>query len=129
MANEDYDAQHDTRPPSAATSELTLPQERSVLLGETPEETATPKIAIDHRAKKALEAFVIDQPAHTDDQALPVLAADSLHCFRIAMFEMTGIDAVRNNVTAISKCFQYGRAFEIVRRSCNDGRAAAQDGV
>jgi molybdopterin-dependent oxidoreductase alpha subunit len=59
MASEDYDAQHDTRPPSAAASELTLRPQRSDLLGETPEETATPKIAIDHRTKKAagLEAI------------------------------------------------------------------------
>jgi len=55
MPDKHYDAQRDTRPPSAAPSELATrrEQDESLLLGETPEEAAPPEVAVDHRSKKA----------------------------------------------------------------------------
>src|SRR5580704_4030753 len=61
MANDRYSPQHDTRPPSTASSQLVLrrQQDLPVLLGETPEEPDSPKVSVEKRTKKAagLEAI------------------------------------------------------------------------
>jgi len=55
MSNDRYSPQHDTRPPSTASSQLVLRRQRDlpVLLGETPEEHESPEVAVQKRSKKA----------------------------------------------------------------------------
>src|SRR5579863_787346 len=82
-----------------------------------------------HRSNQVFEAFVIDQAPHTEDQSIAILLPQRSDRGGVACLELFERDPIRDHTASVVVTGQRGRRAAIVRRGCNNGRAAAESSL